>query len=109
MYLQSVRQSPVSPSYCSDAILFPYASMFKIFHKFIDIHFIETLSKILSFNIRLFISLSLKASDDTQKIIRKSQIFLRIGLRKGQILKCRCVFSMRNSECVSLIERLLFG
>lgn len=74
-----------------------------------DIHFIETLSKILSFNIRLFISLSLKASDDTQKIIRKSRILLRIGLRKGQTIKCRCVFSMRNSECVTLIERLLFG
>lgn len=74
-----------------------------------DIHFIETLSKILSFNIRLFISLSLKASDDTQKIIRKSRILLRIGLRKGQIIKCRCVFSMRNSECVPLVERLLFG
>lgn len=109
MYLQSVRRSPVSPSYCSDAILFPYASMFKIFHKIIDIHFIETLSKILSFNIRLFISLSLKASDDKRKIIRKSQILLRIGLRKGQIIKCRCVFSMRNSECVPLVERLLFG
>lgn len=108
MYLQSVRRSPVSPSYCSDAI-FPYASMFKIFHKIIDIHFIETLSKILSFNIRLFISLSLKASDDKRKIIRKSQILLRIGLRKGQIIKCRCVFSMRNSECVPLVERLLFG
>lgn len=99
----------MSPSYCSDAILFPYASMFKIFHKIIDIHFIETLSKILSFNIRLFISLSLKASDDKRKIIRKSQILLRIELRKGQRIKCRCVFSKRNSECVSWMERLLFG
>lgn len=74
-----------------------------------DIHFIETLSKILSFNIRLFISLSLKASDDTQKIIRKSQILLRIELRKGQRIKCRRVFSKRNSECIPLMERLLFG
>lgn len=109
MYLQSVRRSPVSPSYCSDAILFPYASMFKIFHKIIDIHFIETLSKILSFNIRVFISLSLKASDDKRKIIRKSQILLRIELRKGQRIKCRRVFSKRNSECVPLMERSLFG
>lgn len=109
MYLQSVRRSPVSPSYCSDAILFPLRQCSKYSIRSVDTRFIETLSKILSFNIRLFISLSLKASDDTQKIIRKSQIFLRIGLRKGQILKCRCVFSMRNSECVSLLERLLFG
>lgn len=99
----------MSPSYCSDAILFPYASMFKIFHKFIDIHFIETLSKILSFDIRLLISLSLKASDDKRKIIRKSQILLRIELRKGQRIKCRRVFSKRNSECIPLMERLLFG
>lgn len=93
MYLQSVRRSPVSPSYCSDAILFPLRQCSKYSIRLFDIHFIETLSKILSFNIRLLISLSLKASDDTQKIIRKSQILLRIELRKGQRIKCRCVFS----------------